>query len=147
MTDRSAIIDLLGRCDTLRLGLIDGNRPYVVPISFGMDVQDDQIVLYFHGAKKGLKIDCIRSNPNVCVEGDIFIKTEAVGHGITTRYESVIGFGTACEVEGEDKMHGLKTILDHYGYSDYPLDETSGVCHACVYKIVLTSVTGKHNLP
>ncbi|MCM1320549.1 MAG: pyridoxamine 5'-phosphate oxidase family protein [Bacteroides sp.] len=147
ITDPAEIIDLLNRCDTLRLGLINGDFPYIVPVSFGLDVQNEKIAVYFHCAKKGLKVDCINKNQNVCIEGDIFYKVEHVKMGITARYESVVGFGTVCESSDEEKMYGLTKILEHYNQLDYPLDNCKGLPFAAVYKIELHSLTGKRNLP
>ena len=31
----SEIAELLSRCDTIRIGINDGDAPYVVPVSFG----------------------------------------------------------------------------------------------------------------
>ena len=87
------IFDILNRCDTVRIAMKGDQYPYVVPVSFGAELVDDKPVIYFHCARQGLKIDLLKANPNVCVEGDIFIRTETTDHGITTRYESVIGFG------------------------------------------------------
>ena len=95
IADQTDCIQLLRRCDTLRLGLWDGTMPYVVPVSFGMEVIDNQVILYIHGAARGKKVDCLTQHPQVCVEGDIFYKVEPTLMGITARYESVIGFGTA----------------------------------------------------
>ncbi len=145
--DRQEILDVLSRCDTLRLGLIDGDFPYVVPVSFGLDYDGDKTVIYFHCAKKGLKVDCIRERSNICVEADIFHGTEKLKMGITSRYESVIGFGVVSEVYGDEKVRGLEKILEHYGWADYPVEDCGSLDGAAVYKIVLHSVTGKRNLP
>lgn len=147
ITDQTDCIQLLSRCDTLRLGLWDGTMPYVVPISFGMEVIDDQVILYFHGAARGKKVDCLTQHPQVCVEGDIFYKVEPTQMGITTRYESVIGFGTAQKVEGDEKIHSLKVMLERYHSADYPVERCRGLTHTAVYKITLDSLTGKRNLP
>ena len=47
--------------------------PYVIPVSFGMEVLDHTAVIYFHSAQQGLKPDLLRANPHVCVEGDLFL--------------------------------------------------------------------------
>ena len=67
--------------------------------------------------------------------------------GITARYESVIGFGIATRVEGEEKLHGLCLLVARYGYADYPVDTCHGLSHTAVYKVELISLTGKRNLP
>lgn len=147
ITDRQEIISLLGRCDTVRLGLFDGEQPYVVPVSFGLDTAGEDPVIYFHCAKRGMKVDCIRHSQKVCIEADIFYKVEPTERGITARYESVIGFGSISEVEGEEKVYGLTRLLEHYGRFDYPVDKCRGLDGTAVYKIVLHSLTGKRNLP
>lgn len=147
ITDIAEVIDVLKRCNTIRLGLINKGCPYVVPVSFGLDAVDNKAVVYFHGAVAGLKVDCIAQNNNISIEADIFYKVETTGTGITTRYESVIGFGVVSQVEGEEKMRGLRKLVEHYGYNDYPIDRCKGLIDTAVYKIVLSRLTGKRNLP
>lgn len=145
--DFADIVDILKRCHTIRLGLINQDRTYVVPVSFGLETVDDKVVIYFHGANAGLKVDCITQNNQICIEGDIFYKTEPTKTGITARYESVIGSGVVSKVDGEEKLYGLRKLVEHYGYADYPLDRCKGLEHTAVYKIVLSEITGKRNLP
>ncbi len=147
ITNKDEIINLLSRCDTIRLGLFNNDYPYVVPLSFGFDLCDNNLIVFFHCAKVGLKIDCIHNNQKVCVEADIFHKVEALQHGITTRYESIIGFGKIIEIFDEEKIYGLKKILNHYNYDGYNLNDCKGLQHTRVYKIILDSITGKRNLP
>lgn len=146
--DQAELFDILNRCDTVRIGIQGDPYPYVVPVSFGMEIVDNTAVIYFHCAKQGMKVDLLRANPHVCIEGDIFIKVEKTAHGITTRYESVLGFG-ACELltDADEIMHGLKLMTCHYGYYDYPLDRCMGLNHLLIGKIVLDKLTGKRNLP
>lgn len=146
--DNQEILDILHRCDTVRIAMQGEKYPYVVPVSFGMEIVNDKAVLYFHCAQQGLKADLLKKNPNVCVEADIFIKTEKTEHGITARYESVIGLGKCRFVDDADEiMHGLRLITEHYGYFDYPLDKCAGLQHLLVGKILLEEITGKRNLP
>ena len=41
--DFNEIVALLGRCDTLHIGMTGENGPYVVPVSFGFEVGNGQI--------------------------------------------------------------------------------------------------------
>lgn len=142
------VFDILNRCDTIRIGMQGNQCPYVVPVSFGMEIVNDKAVIYFHCAQQGMKVDLLRANPCVCVEGDIFIQAEKTAHDITARYESVIGFGECQIVMDIDEIkHGLKVLLSHYGYQEYPLDRCMGMSHMLVGKIVLDEITGKRNLP
>ena len=88
LTEQAEILRLLARCNTVRLGLWDGTRPYVVPVSFGLAPDALQPLLYFHCAKQGYKLDCLPQSRTVCIEADIFYKVEPWRMGITARYES-----------------------------------------------------------
>ena len=85
VTDKKDILDILRRCDTVRIGLTGTDGPYVVPVSFGLDLSGEKPVVYFHCAREGMKIDLLDADGRVCVEGDIFLGYEVEAHGITTR--------------------------------------------------------------
>ena len=140
--------DILNRCDTVRVAFRGEEYPYIVPVSFGAELKDGQVTVYFHCAREGLKLNLLRMDPHVCLEGDIFIRTETTDHGITTRYESVIGFGECTIVEDEQEIrHGLRLLTEHYGYFNYSLDRCRSLPHLFVLKAVLKEITGKRNLP
>ncbi len=145
VTDFDDIIDILSRCDTLRVAF-GGDTPYVVPVSFGMKKTDRTLVIYFHGAKRGLKYELTDKHPNVCFESDICHKIEEFAHGITARYESVIGFGKIERIESEEKLAALQAICAHYGRADYSVANCSGLAATAVYKITVDSITGKRNI-
>ncbi len=141
ITDRSEMLEIVRRAEVCRLGMCDGNVPYIVPMSFGID--GDRI--YLHSATEGRKLDIIRRNPNVCGEFDCDVETVRGERGCNfgAKYRSVIGFGTACVVEDRDEvLRGLDTLVLHYGgepggYSDEMLGKTA------VIRADVTSITGK----
>ena len=148
ITDRTAQFRILDDAKVVRVGLIDGDRPYVVPMNFGRDGDD----LWLHAtAASGLKLECIRSNPHVCVEADHFIRMvigeSACGHW-TSHYLSVIGFGTAEIVEDPAlKIQGLTAIMRKYsGRSDWEFEDAQ-VAKTAVIRIRLESLTGKQSPP
>ena len=147
IVDFEEVFSVLERCKVLRIAFKGDEYPYVVPVSFGVKRNGDDIVLYFHGAKEGKKVEQIEKNPKVCIEGDIFYKAEETSYGITAKYESVIGFGTITEVKGEEIVEGLKSICAHYDYADYPLEKCQTFAMTRVYKINVHELTGKHKLP
>ena len=59
ITDRNEIIRLIDVSKVCRLGLSDDGMPYIVPMLYGYAEEDGQIVFYFHGARKGRKMDII----------------------------------------------------------------------------------------
>lgn len=148
VTDPAEIFAILNRCDTLRIAMQGDEYPYVVPVSFGAELVDGQIRIYFHCARRGQKVDCLARNPRVCVEADSFLQTQTLSDGITTRYESVIGFGL-CQIvtDPAELRHGFRLLLDHYGYGNRPPEDCGNLSAALLYSIRLNSVTGKRNLP
>lgn len=112
--DPQIIADIIQRSLVCRLGLTDGDQPYVVPLCFGL--QDR--LLYFHCASEGTKLDILRKNNKVCVEFDVdpqLIKGDkACQWGM--HYRSVIAFGTGYIIDDiEQKRLALNVIMDHYG--------------------------------
>lgn len=148
ITGKREITEVLKNCDTVRIAMKGGEYPYIVPVSFGLDDTGDMPVVYFHCAKEGLKLNLLKENSNVCLEGDIFLGVEETKGGITTRYKSVIGFGRCTFLQDEaGRVKGTKLILAHYGYDDYPLDSCGAFAHMEVGKIELEQIYGKQNLP
>ena len=52
--DLKTIIEIIDRATTVRLGINDKEYPYIVPLSFGYELDGEDIIIYFHGAKKRL---------------------------------------------------------------------------------------------
>ena len=63
ITDRNEILQVMERCDVCRLALNDGEYPYILPLNFGMEQAGEQIILYFHGATEGKKLNLIARDP------------------------------------------------------------------------------------
>ena len=148
VTDKQEIIDILRRCDTVRIGMAGIDGPYVVPVSFGLDSSGEKPIVYFHCARKGMKVDILEADERVCIEGDIFLGYEVEAHGITTRYESVIGLGKCKVVEdGKEILKGLQLICEHCGFGNVPLDTCFGLSAVRIYRIELDNITGKRNQP
>lgn len=142
------IYDILTRCDTINLGLNGGEAPYIIPMTFGCELKDDVITVYFHSAKGGRKWDILNKDPRVCVEAHLYYKTVQTNTGVTALYESVIGTGVAVKIEEKsEKVAAFKIMLDHYKQSGFPASSCKGLTDSEVFKVVLTEVCGKHNLP
>ncbi len=144
IANRSEIDEIIRGCEVCRLGFAAGGAPYVVPVAFGYDGGS----LYFHTARKGKKIDCIRENPRVCFEMDrdvqlIAHKMDPCEWGFS--FESVIGHGVVVEVfETEEKVHGLNQIMSHYSGAEWRF-KPMAVDKTRVWRIPVESVTGKRS--
>lgn len=146
ITSFDEIVELIGRCDTIRLGMADKGAPYVVPLSFGYEVVDGTVFFYIHGATEGRKHRLLDGRPRVCVEGDICHGFVSDGQGGgTCDYESFIGSGNAERVIDETAQNGLRLLLEHCGLPADPLGpEVLKV--TAVYRIKIDELTGKRSL-
>lgn len=109
--------EALLRCPFLTLGM-RGEVPYLVPLNFGAELCEGQLVLYFHCAKEGKKLDFLRLDPNVSFSAANMLRVFNKGVapcGFTTDYESVYGIGKAEILKDKAaRLHGLKVLMAHY---------------------------------
>ena len=146
ITDRAVIDSIIERSSVCRLAMVDGDRPYVVPMCFGYDGTS----LYFHSAKGGMKTDILKKNPRVCFEFEIecaFEKGDKPDQPCDwgMNYQTVIGFGTAQFVDDvAEKRKALDVIVRQYssGSFDYPDNMVKAVS---VIRVDVESITGKHS--
>ena len=69
VTDKNQIEEILKQCKTCHVAMVDNEKPYVVPLSYGYQIlEDGTLELVFHSAKDGKKINILKKNPNVCFE-------------------------------------------------------------------------------
>ncbi len=141
ITDVATLEEILSIATVCRLGLCEGNQPYVVPLCFGY--KDN--ALYFHCASQGKKLDILRKNDNVCFEVDIdqqIVKSDqACNWGM--KYKSVIGFGKAVFIEDiELKRKALGIIMEHFSKDSFKISEEA-IKNTTVVKIEIESMTGK----
>ncbi len=145
ITERAEIDAVIRRSTTCRLGMSDGDQPYVVPLCFGYDGN----ALYFHCAQEGRKLDVLRKNPRVCVEfdnaGDVTEAGPACAWSI--EFQSVIAFGTAELVEDpEEKRKGLALLIAQYSSSGKEFAFPEAIAnHTAVIKVVIDEITGKQS--
>lgn len=142
--DFNEMIEIIKRCDVCRIAMNDGNTPYIVPLNFGVDVQDEQVFFYFHCAMEGKKLDLLRKNNQVAFEMDCnhnFILYEE-RMSCTMGYESVMGHGIMEVVPDDEKYHGLKILMRQYHAEDFQFN-TNMMKVTTVLKMTVTDMTGK----
>ena len=141
--EESAIETVIRKSIVCRLGMVDGDKPYIVPLCFGYKDR----AIYVHGSLKGKRINAIKKNNSVCFEFDInseIIEAEkACDWGM--KFQSVIGFGKAILIDDPDeKRRALDIIMRQYSDSffQYPaglIEKTS------LIKIEIESMSGKQS--
>ncbi len=132
---------VLNRCTNGILACLgDEDYPYAVPVSYVY--HNDRI--YFHSAKAGHKVDAILKNPKVSfavVDEDTIVSAE-----YTTYFRSVVAFGKARLVEGEEWLEGFKALVEKYS-GDLPEDakhkEITGCTQSLIIAIDVDHLTGK----
>ena len=70
ITDFNEMIEIIKKCDVCRIVMNDEGFPYIVPLNFGLEVQGEQVYLYFHCAMKGKKLDLIAKDNRITFEMD-----------------------------------------------------------------------------
>ena len=121
VTEASAIVDILRRCEVLRLAINTEGAPYLIPFNFGME--PDGMTFYIHGAMSGTKYDLLARDSRVGFELDCThgLVLEEDSHECTMNYESVMGWGIVDEVTGEgEKRHALDCIMRQYHAEEFP---------------------------
>ena len=129
------------RCGYMTLAVEGEGAPYCVPLNFGAELAGNTLVLYFHCAKEGKKLDLLRKNPRVGFSAANMLRVFNKGAapcGYTTDYESVCGTGRAEILEDE-------TARLHYSAEDFPAESFSpkALSLTCVVKISVDSWSGK----
>jgi nitroimidazol reductase NimA-like FMN-containing flavoprotein (pyridoxamine 5'-phosphate oxidase superfamily) len=135
---------ILHKATICRVGFVDNNIPYIVPMYFGYK----DSCLYFHSATLGRKIDLIRKNNVVCFEVDINhqITNTGVPCNWSSKYQSIIGYGKAFLIEDlHEKREALNVIIEHYSPGttyQYPEEKVREIA---IIKIKIESMTGKQS--
>ena len=138
------ILQVILDCDSLVLGLNDGEFPYLVPLNFGIDIEDGQLYIYFHCANEGKKLDLIKKNHRASFEMDhahqLVLNDEKMS--CTMEYESVTGKGFIEIVSEDKKIKGLKILMKHYHVSEFPFS-MKPVKNTTVFRLKVIELKGK----
>lgn len=146
VTDINKILEILDKSKVVRIGLVDGDEAYVVPMNYGYTYENEKLTLYLHGARRGKKIDLMRANPKVFFEMDCdivpFEGEVACKYGIT--YSSIMGKGKATILEDpQEKMQALTYLMKTQTGKDFEFNEKL-VSVVAVIRIDVTEFTAKH---
>ena len=54
VTDKDKILEIVRECDCIRLGLIDDEGAYILPVNFGEEIDDSgNLTIYFSRSFRG----------------------------------------------------------------------------------------------
>ncbi len=115
ITDLEAIRAILDKAKVLHLAMIDGDRPYVVPLNYGYTLENGALTLYLHSAREGRKLDVLRQNDRVAFVLETNV-SQVSGGDIPCKYgeayASVMGEGRAVLLtDSAEKMAVLSILM------------------------------------
>lgn len=148
VTDFAQILRIIDACDVLRLGIADGDFPYIVPVNFAYTVEGKQVCFYIHGAMAGRKYEKLSQSPCCSFELDNPLGLDCVAEtgSATMRYQSVMGRASVRFLEGEEKQRAIDTVLmaryeatRHFAYQKAAVPKTA------VAKLTVIEMTAKEN--
>jgi nitroimidazol reductase NimA-like FMN-containing flavoprotein (pyridoxamine 5'-phosphate oxidase superfamily) len=93
------------------VGFVAGDRPVVIPMLYGRDGDS----VYLHGSVASRLLRDLSRGVDVCltvtmIDGLVLARS-AFHHSMN--YRSVVAFGCARPVEGDERLHGLRVISEH----------------------------------
>jgi hypothetical protein len=147
LTQKTDLQAILEQADVCRLAFNTGSAPYIVPLNFGFS-WDSGLLLYFHCAASGRKLDLMQHNNLVGfeIDTDHQLKPGSTPCGWGMSYASLIGSGLLTEVLAEaEKIAALDRIMSHYGYTGKPSYESASLQKTKILKLEVLEMTGKRN--
>ena len=142
---REEIIEIMKRCDVCRLAFNNGEYPYIIPLNFGLETDDKKIILYFHSALEGTKVEIIKREMKATFEMDGKHELqyyEEKGY-CTMSYESVIGRGKIRILAENEKMEALKKLMVQYHKDKEAYFNPAAIPRTLVYSLEVEEITAK----
>lgn len=151
-----AIVD---SCQTARVGAVDEEGMFIVPMSFGYDWELDEsgtprLTLWLHSAGEGRKAAAFGANGSAGV--DVAIEMDCEDGVITGpyacsysfAYRSIMGTGRIYPIaSGEDKVYGLTRIMEHMAHGAPQALGPGVLDRTAVWRIDVARFTGKQRQP
>ncbi len=127
ITDTKEIMGIIEASKVLHLGLFDEGYPYVVPLNYGFEYNNNSFVFYLHSANEGHKLNLIQDNNKACIEIETNIEPIS-GGDLPCKYgccfSSVIARGSIEILNNpKDKIHALENIMRHQTGRDFEINE------------------------
>jgi nitroimidazol reductase NimA-like FMN-containing flavoprotein (pyridoxamine 5'-phosphate oxidase superfamily) len=150
IADVSEKLEIIAKCKFCRLGLSEGDYPYIIPINYGFSYDGRGLSLYFHSAKEGKKLDIIKKNNNACFEIDcdtnLIEGEKPCNYGY--EFKSIIGFGKITPLENiDEKINGLNYIMKQQTGKDAKHDfDESELNRVTVLRMSVDEFTGKQKV-
>ncbi len=143
-TNREKVEAFLKEAVVARLAMCADNKPYVVPVNFGIG----DGVLYFHSGNKGTKVKILSENPFIAFEMDADVEVVRKDDACkwSMKYKSIVGTGKAIQVvDPEEKKKGLDLLMEHHAPGESFVYQEKMLTATNVYKIEIESLRYKES--
>ena len=150
ITDFSTIVEIIGACHVLRLGIFDKSDPdfpYIVPMNFGYTACGEKIRLFVHGARAGRRWELLQRTDKCSVEMDADDGIELIPQAkdITERYRCVMAKAKIRLLSGEELVRGLEICVNRYEECRGFEWNRAAIAHVAVWELELSGLTAKWN--
>ena len=141
IADRGEIEAILREGTVMRIALVDGDIPFLVPVFYVFDGGS----VYFHSAKVGTKMRILAKNPNICFEVSLdqgVVEADAACD-FEARHRTAIGWGKAVSVEDESgKIRILDLLVAKFTERKFEYPQAM-LSHTAVTRVEIVSLKGK----
>ena len=163
IVDEGELRGLVEGCQVLRVGAIDDEGMFIVPVNFGVvwhgreaAAADDGTVasFYIHSAREGRKAACWGAGG--AAGAPVAIELDRDNGNITgdyacaysRAYASIMGSGRITEVIDEDeRARGLALLMAHAAPGAPTTFTPEAMARVAIFRIDVTSLTGKKREP
>lgn len=147
LTNPADLLSVLEKADVCHLAMSDHDVPYLVTMNFGLK-HDKNLVLYFHCAPEGKKVDILKKNNLVCfgadIEHEFFMAEKGTSCGCSMRFRSVVGMGRISFItERTEKYEALRAIMRHYTETTDPVFDEKMVDRTTILRLDVEQIGGK----
>ena len=145
ITDIRRIEEILSRAQAASVAF-GGVGPYVIPLNYGFECVNGRFTLYFHGAQEGEKIDRVKADPRAAFTAYAGNRVYGMDSGdYTSSFDCVCGSGVIRILEGEEKVRGLRILMQHYVPGKEFSFSAAQLAATCVMALEVESISGKHH--
>ncbi len=144
ITDPGILRRILDDGEYGHLALVDGNRPYLIPMNYVSGEEG----IWFHSACQGEKLRIIRENPaaSFAVETNVALIRASQACNAGMQYQSVIVTGTIRIIDERDHKHRiLSEFARKYSPGAQAAFTDRMVDTVAVLILEIASVTGKQS--
>ncbi len=141
--DEEKIASIIKKCDVCFVGVVDGDKPYVLPMNFGYKNN----IIYLHSAPEGRIVECLKENPNICVtfstDHELAFQHPEVACSYRMKSKSVVAWGKVhFQQDFDKKVDALNIIMEQYSEKTFSYSDPA-VNNVLIWEVPVDEVSCK----